>query len=201
MNSAVAKALFKGLSYSEYRNMVSNLILEGKSTCEDQTKELINYSILNQTRMNRLDKTMVITENNKLRLQALKKQYIWLVLAEGWCGDVAQLLPIFNKIAIESDKKIELKIILRDENEELMNFVLTDGKKAIPKLLVIDWETGLVVDFWGPRPKGATDLIKNYKEKFGAIDEQGKTDLQLWYLNDQGKSTQDELIELTVGLD
>lgn len=201
MNSVVAKALFKAHSYSEYRTIVTNLALEGKSTCADQTEELTNYSILNQARMNRLDKTIMITEENKLKLHGLNKQYIWLVLAEGWCGDVAQILPILNKLAIESNKKIELKIVLRDENEDLMKFVLTDGAKAIPKLLIIDWETALVVDFWGPRPKGATDLIKNYKAQHGTIDEQAKTDLQLWYLNDKGYSTQDELINLTVALD
>jgi hypothetical protein len=48
----------------------------------------------------------------------LKSEYIWLVISEGWCGDAAQLLPIINKMAVESGK-IDLRIVLRDENEEL----------------------------------------------------------------------------------
>jgi hypothetical protein len=40
----------------------------------------------------------------------------------------------------ESDGKIDMKIVLR-ENEELMNLFLTKAK-SIPKLIVINKETG-----------------------------------------------------------
>jgi hypothetical protein len=50
----------------------------------------------------------------------------------------------------ESDGKIDMKIVLRDENEELMNLFLTKAK-SIPKLIVINKETGGA--HWG-RPKG-----------------------------------------------
>jgi hypothetical protein len=73
---------------------------------------------------------------------------------------------------------------------------LTNDTRAIPKLLVIDKELGKVCKHWGPRPKGASDLIKDYKEKFGIIDEEAKTQLQLWYLHDKGFSTQNEVVEL-----
>ena len=99
-------------------------------------------------------------------------------------------------MALVSNKKIELKLALRDENEEVMNHFLTHNKKAIPKLILISKETGTVLDDWGPRPKGALELIENYKEKFGVIDETAKTELQLWYLHDKGVSTQNEIIRL-----
>ena len=119
-----------------------------------------------------------------------------MVLTESWCGDAAQILPILNKIALESNKKIELKLVLRDTNEDLMNHFLTNKKKAIPKLIIIDKATGAVVGNWGPRPQGALELIENYKEKFGTIDETAKTELQMWYLHDKGLSTQNEIMEL-----
>ena len=53
-----------------------------------------------------------------------------------------------------------------------------------------------VLGDFGPRPKAAIDLVKNYKEKFGIIDETIKTDLQKWYLSDKGISIQKEIIEL-----
>jgi hypothetical protein len=28
----------------------------------------------------------------------LKNDYIWLVISEGWCGDAAQLNPVFDKM-------------------------------------------------------------------------------------------------------
>lgn len=200
MKIPVAKALFNSHSYSEYRKLVSDLLLEGKSTGNEQSDDLKHYSELNETRMNRLDKTMKITDENILKLKNLKNEYIWLVISEGWCGDAAQLLPIINKMAIDSGK-IELRIVLRDENDELMKLFLTNKKKSIPVVIVVDKATGSVLGKWGPRPKGATDLITDYKKEFGVIDETAKTNLQLWYLHDKGISTQNELVNLMLDLE
>jgi hypothetical protein len=199
MKIPVAKALFNSHSYSEYRKLVSDLLLEGKSTGNEQSEDLTHYSTLNETRMNRLDKTIKITEENSLKLKSLNSEYIWLVISEGWCGDAAQLLPIINKMAVESGK-IDLRIVLRDENEELMKLFLTNKNKAIPILIVVDKETGSVLGKWGPRPKSAADLIIEYKKEFGVIDETAKTNLQLWYLHDKGLSTQEEIINLMQNL-
>ena len=195
MKIPVAKALFNSHSYSEYRKLVSDLLVEGKSTGNEQSEDLTHYSTLNKTRMNRLDKTIKITEENSIKLKSLEGKYIWLVISEGWCGDAAQLLPIINKMAVESGK-IDLRIVLRDENEELMNLFLTNKSKAIPILIVVDVATGNVLGNWGPRPKGATDLIIDYKKEFGVVDETAKNNLQLWYLHDKGLTTQEELINL-----
>lgn len=200
MKIPVAQALFKSHSYSEYRKLVSDLVLEDKSTGNEQSEDLTHYSSLNQTRMDRLDKTMKISEEINLKLKNLDKEYIWLVISEGWCGDAAQVVPILNKMAIASEDKIEMKIVLRDENEELIKLFLTNKKKAIPKLIVINKETGSVLGSWGPRPQGATDLINAYKKEFGVIDETIKNNLQLWYLKDKGLSIQQEIIDLMQNL-
>ncbi|MFV5690439.1 thioredoxin family protein [Flavobacterium sp. LT1R49] len=200
MKTTVAKALFHSHSYSEYRKLVSDLLLEGKSTGNEQSENLTQYSFLNETRMDRLDKTMKIPDENSLKLKNLEREYLWLVISEGWCGDAAQILPVLNQMTIASDGKIEMKIVLRDENEELMKLFLTNKKRAIPKLIIIDRETGSLLDSWGPRPKDATDLINDYKKKFGVIDEKIKTELQLWYLKDKGLSTQQEIINLMQSL-
>ncbi len=200
MKIPVAKALFNSHSYSEYRKLISDLLLEGKSTGNEQSDDLKHYSELNETRMNRLNKTMKITDENILKLKNLKSEYIWLVISEGWCGDAAQLLPIINKMAIDTGK-IELRIVLRDENDELMSLFLTNKNKSIPVVIVVDKETGSVLGKWGPRPKGATDLITDYKKEFGVIDETAKTNLQLWYLHDKGISTQNELVNMMLDLE
>lgn len=200
MKIPIAKALFNSHSYSEYRKLVSDLLFDGKSTGNEQSEELTHYSSLNETRMDRLDKTMRIPEENSLKLKNLEREYIWLVISEGWCGDAAQILPVLNQMTIASENKIEMKIVLRDENEELMKLFLTNKKRAIPKVIIIDRETGSVLGSWGPRPKGATDLIDDYKKKFGVIDEKAKTELQLWYLKDKGLSTQKEIITLLQNL-
>jgi hypothetical protein len=200
MKTEVAKALFNSHTYPEFRKLNADLILEGKSTGKEQSESRLHYSTLNETRMNRLDKTMKVTDENVKNMKSLKNDYIWLVIAEGWCPDGAQLLPVFNKMANESDK-IELKIALRDENEALMYLVRTNGASAIPKLIIVDNETGEVLGNWGPRPKGASDFLKNYQEIHGIIDETAKSDLQIWYLQDKGVSTQNELAGIMLDLE
>lgn len=195
MKTTVALALFHSHSYFEYRKLIVDLLLGGKSTGNEQSEVLTNFSKLNDVRMNRLDKTITVSEENIFKLNSLQKEYIWLVISEGWCADSAQIIPVLNKIA-EAVPHIDLKLVLRDENEELMNLFLTNGTKSIPKVIVIDKQTGSVVGTWGPRPLGAVDLIRTYKEEHGVVDETAKTNLQMWYLHDKGFSIQDELISL-----
>jgi hypothetical protein len=199
MKDSVNKALSNSFSYLEYKKLITDLLSEGKSTGNEQSEDLLNYTNLNQSRIKRLDKTIVISEDISLKLKKLNKKYIWLVISEGWCGDAAQILPILNKMTVQSDK-IELRIVLRDSNDDLMNDYLTNGGKAIPKLIIIEKQSKKVCNHWGPRPEGALTLIKNYKEKFGIIDTEAKTQLQLWYLQDKGQSVQNEVIELMLGL-
>ena len=201
MKIVIAQALFNSHSYLEYRKLMADLLKDGKSTAVEQTQERTHYSELNESRMRRLDKTMNITDENRAKLKALTKRYIWLVLSESWCGDAAQILPILHKMEVESMGKIEMTLVLRDENETLMNHFLTHKGKAIPKLIVIDKETGSVVGDWGPRPQGAVNLIEAYKAEFGSIDETVKANLQLWYLHDKGLSTQNEIIQLLQNLE
>lgn len=194
MKTIIAKALFNSHSYLEYRKLVSDLLTENKSTGLEQSEELTQYSKLNDTRMNRLDKTIKLNEVALSAMENLKKEYIWLVISEGWCGDAAQILPVINQLATASRGKIDLKIVLRDENEALMNLFLTNGGKAIPKLIIIDQETTDVLVHWGPRPEGAVNLIQDYKKEHGVLDETAKTNLQLWYHHDKGQAIQNELV-------
>lgn len=195
MSSIIETSLANSHSYVEYRTVVSALLKEGKSTGNEQSEDLTHYSELNETRMNRLDKTIAIADENIQKLQQLKRNYVWLVISEGWCGDAAQILPIIDKMAHYSEK-IELKLVFRDENEDLINLFLTNGTKSIPKLIILDKNTLEVLGDFGPRPTQARQLIIDYKIKHGIVDEQAKTDLQLWYLHDKGVSVQEEILAL-----
>ncbi|RZJ56155.1 MAG: thioredoxin family protein, partial [Flavobacterium sp.] len=62
METLIAKSLEKSYSYAEYRNHVSQLLLEGLSTGATQSEDLTHYSTLNEVRMNRLDKTIAVPE-------------------------------------------------------------------------------------------------------------------------------------------
>ena len=195
MNSIIKNSLETSISYHEYRILVAQYAHEGKTSGNTQTPDYINYTKLNESRMHRLDKTLQVIDEVKLYLENLNKEYFWLVLAETWCGDAAQVLPVINKMAEVSDK-IALRILLRDDNEAVMNLFLTNGTKSIPKLIIIDKETNEVIADFGPRPIGAKKLILDYKAIHGIVDETAKIELQKWYLNDKGVAIQKEILAL-----
>ena len=185
-------ALQNSLSYYEYRTQVSKLISKGKSTGYEQSADLLHYSELNVVRMKRLEKTLKLDAEVEKTLQNLKSKQTWLIISEGWCGDAAQILPII-KLMSEASENIALKLVFRDENEELMNLFLTNGAKSIPKLLILDENLNLI-NHWGPRPEAAKNLILDYKAKNGIVDETAKIALQKWYLDDKGISTMKEIV-------
>jgi hypothetical protein len=150
--------------------------------------------MLNDRRMKRLDKTIKISDEIAQEIQKLDEPQTWLVITEGWCGDAAQNLPVLDKMAALNEN-INLKLVLRDENLELMDLFLTNGGRSIPKLIALDKDNN-VIDSWGPRPAVATKMVADYKAKNGALDPQFKQDLQVWYNKDKGKSTQDDFVKL-----
>jgi len=191
----IEESLAKATSYQEYRTLVANLVAEGKSTGETQTEALSNYSMLNDKRMKRLDKTTKLTEDAITEIKAYDGDIIWLVLTESWCGDAAQTMPVINKVS-ELNDNIIFKVVLRDENEALMNQFLTNGGKSIPKLIAIDRTTKDVIGDWGPRPSKATQLVNDYKAQHGKLTPEFKKDLQVWYNKDKGKNTIEDLLNL-----
>ncbi len=194
MKHIIENSLQNGISYEQYRKLVSDLLAEGKSTGNEQSDSLLNYSMLNDRRMKRLDKTVRLSEETIASVKDVREPKTWLVLTEGWCGDAAQTLPVIHKIASENEF-IDLKIVLRDQNEELMNQFLTNGSKSIPKLIALD-ENNEVIDSWGPRPSTPTKMVQDYKEKHGALDAEFKKNLQVWYNKDKGKNTEEDITQL-----
>ena len=190
----IEEGLQKAISYTSYRKRISDLIASGKSSGPIQSEDLLNYSKLNDRRMTRLDKTIQLSQETLLALKKINNPITWLVLTEGWCGDAAQTLPVINKIADESDL-ITLKIIFRDEHEELMSHFLTNGGKSIPKLLVLNSEND-VLNTWGPRPNIATKMVQDYKNTHGQLDAAFKQELQVWYNKNKGVNIQENMVGL-----
>lgn len=192
----IESSLTNALTYEAFKTKVEALVAEGKSTGDKPDDEaLANYSKLTFTRIKRLDKTLSIDEEIANKIKAIDTPTTWLVLTESWCGDAGQTIPVMQKIAA-LNPNIELKLLLRDDNEELMNAFLTNGGKAIPKLIAYNQATKTVTGTWGPRPSEATKLVENYKKEHGKLTPEFKKDLQVWYNKDKGKNTAEDLLQL-----
>ena len=184
----------KAIDYTTYRNLIQQLFNEGKSTGPVQNEKLLNFTGLNIHRMNRVEKTTVLNDELILQLKKIGKEQIWLVLTEGWCGDAAQQVPLFNCIE-KLFSMVKLKLLLRDENVELMNGYLTNGNRSIPKLIILDAKSLTELVQWGPQPQEAVALINELKAAQKETPEI-KEKLHLWYAKNNSKALQKELTQL-----
>lgn len=184
----------KGYSYDEYRDMIDQLLSEGKTTGENHSDSMLHFTKMNVHRMKRHDKRTDLNDELIEKLDDVNDEWIWLVLTEAWCGDAAQSLPIINKMAEASDN-ITLWLILRDENLDLMDQFLHNGRsRSIPKLICINAETHDVVGDWGPRPQEAQELYESLRSDKDLKYQQVAERLHKWYADDQGQQIQKEFI-------
>ena len=195
LSDIIKDSLTKSTSYLEYRELVKGLVAKNGTTGETQSEALANYTMLNDRRMKRWDKTVKVSEDVKAEVSGLDKNMTWIVLTESWCGDAAHLMPVMNKLA-ELNDNIDFRVVLRDENDALMNQFLTNGGKSIPKLVMLDNATGAVVNTFGPRPSEATKLVNDYKAEHGKLTPEFKEDLQQWYNKDKGQNAIKDLVAL-----
>jgi hypothetical protein len=96
-----------------------------------------------------------------------------LVLSEDWCGDCTDNLPILNRIAAESGK-LEVRIVSRDENPDLMDSHLNRGEfRSIPVMIFLDGEMNEIGHFI-ERPDSVTELrARKRQELYAAHPEFG----------------------------
>jgi len=196
VSEIIENSLVNSFTYEAFKAKVEEVVKLGKSTGNDpENEDLANFSKLTYARIKRLDKTLKIDDSIIKKVKTMSQPVTWVVLTESWCGDAGQTIPVINKLA-ELNPKIELKILLRDENEALMNEFLTNGGKSIPKLIAYDNNSKSVLNTWGPRPSEATKLVNDYKETHGKLTSEFKQDLQVWYNNDKGKNTTEDISNL-----
>ena len=124
------KHLHKSLNYKGYRDLVDSLLEQNKTTGSNHSDKMLEYSRLNVHRMSRIDRTTKLTSETTQALGELNHNLCWLVLSEAWCGDAAQNLPIIAKMA-DSTSYVSLKILLRDENPDIMGAFLTNGGRVL----------------------------------------------------------------------
>lgn len=192
----VKSHLDKSMSYSEYKAHVNALLENDKATGNTQNEMFLEYSKLGAQRMKRWEKTVKINDELKERIINISHPQTWLVIAEGWCGDAATALPVMEKIS-SLNSLITLKVILRDEYQDLINTFLTNGGQSIPKLIAIDSSEEKILYTWGPRSAAATKLVEEEKAKNdGKLSPDFKTNLQQWYNKDKGQNIIEDLIKL-----
>ncbi len=177
-----------GISYNQYHQEFQN-----KMDDSYFVHEHLDYMKMNWQRTKRISKTFKFNDEEIIKLNHLDFQK-WLVISEHWCGDASQILPILNEFQKFSDNKIEMKIIYRDEHLDLIDQHLTNGGRAIPKIVFLDENFNLLKD-WGPRPKLAQELVVKLRSNPETAENYSE-ELHKWYAQDKQKEIVKEIIEL-----
>jgi len=116
-----------------------------------------------------------------------------LALSEDWCGDAVNVLPVVARW-VEAADNLDLRILGRDDNPDLMDAHLTDGtSRSIPVVIVYD-EDFNEVGWWGPRPGPLQRWVM--EEGMALSKDDRYREVRRWFARDRGRTTLEELVEL-----
>ena len=178
------------MKWSEYLTAY-DAVLNGENTeAPYDNADFVEFVKLNNTRQNRWIKKMDLSEETLNILNNIKEPQKWILITEPWCGDAAHISPFINAMS-EVSENIEFEIRLRDTAPHIIDDYLTNGGKAIPKLVVRDANDNDLFT-WGPRPKECQELMLSLKETDMSAQDK-KAELQKWYNKDKGATVQREI--------
>jgi len=113
-----------------------------------------------------------------------------IMIAEDWCMDTNNTAPFLARFA-EALPGVELRILLRDANPDVMGRYLTNGAKAIPVVIVMD-EAFRELGHWGPRPSELQAWVREHKDVVSK--EERLLHTRKWYARDHGRTTIREVL-------
>ncbi len=131
-----------------------------------------------------------LPEDARAAAESLTGRWHFLVLAEDWCGDAVHILPYLARME-EAFPHLEMRILSREENPDLMDSHLTAGSRSIPVVMILD-EGFQEVAWWGPRPGPLQKLFMAEIKHFP--DDERFPQLRAWYVRDRGRTTLEEIL-------
>ena len=115
-----------------------------------------------------------------------------VALSEDWCGDAVNTLPVIARLADEAGW--DLRVLSRDENSDLMDGHLTNGRsRSIPIVIVYD-ENFDEVGWWGPRPSEIQAWVMG--EGLAMPSPERYKFVRRWYAKDHGRTALRELLDI-----
>lgn len=179
------------MNYKQYQDLFEEILHQPVPTPPYDKISYRENVKLNRARMKTWDNTLELSEELLSELKMLHKKQHWIMIVEPWCIEAANILPFLIKMAEES-KFISYEIQLRDSEPFMINTYLTNGAKAIPKMVVRD-ENDNDLFVWGPRPAEA----QAFRDRLSAANSSSDTIKQAllqWYNADKGKSLNTEIL-------
>lgn len=189
----VAKRPHEGLTFDEYLTLMEQQAEQDPAGLDEEQAERVAFTKLNLQRSRRIVRTHKVGEPLRERIKNLAVPQLWMVLTEPWCGDSAQCLPHIALMA-SLRTEIDLRILLRDKNLDIMDQYLTNGSRGIPRLVIFDAD-GEDLHQWGPRPAEAQEIFALAKAE-GLEKPQLLERMHLWYGRNRGVAIEAEILAL-----
>ena len=124
------------------------------------------------------------------RVAELEGTWHLLALSEDWCGDAVNTLPVIAKLAALSPN-LDLRVLARDRNLDLMDAHLTGTSRSIPVVMVLD-ESYRERAWWGSRP---AELQAWVLSSGHALEKEARyLEVRRWYARDGGRTTLEEVV-------
>ncbi len=178
-----------GLTPEQYHSEFTRQAEAPEDGLNAEALEKLEFTRLNLHRTNRIMRTGKIAPDISEMLQNNHNPQTWMVLTEPWCGDSAQCLPYITIMA-KQNPNIDLRLIMRDENLDIMDSFLTNGGRSIPRLVIFN-DAGDEIATWGPRPAEAQVVFKEAKES-GLEKADILKNLHLFYGRNRGAAQEEE---------
>ena len=182
----------KGYSFEDYLERIEDELEEQIEL--DDPKELVPLFAMNLKQSREIKKNFRYNPGMEKKAKSYNADLKFLVISEGWCEDAAQIVPIVDRLA--ETIGVELKIVLRDENLELMEEYHTNGSLSVPIVIGVTPDGEEAFRF-GPRPAKAMEFTNKFKkdpDKYSKDD--FYEDLDRYYLENHGQDIITEILEL-----
>lgn len=151
-----------GLTYAAYKATWQQRLSQGMKGLDVSERKRLMHRKYNMERSNHVEKNLALSAETRETMAKLPRQFL-VVITEDWCLDSAFHLPVIAAMANENSA-IELRILERDAHSDIIDNYLTNGGRAIPKLVIFN-EKGGEVATWGPRSEAAKAFRQNLVEQ------------------------------------
>jgi hypothetical protein len=133
-----------------------------------------------------------VDEDYVRRVSSLPGRWHLLVLSEDWCGDAVNTVPIVAKL-VERCPNVDMRVLARDANPDLMDAHLTGGSRSIPVIIVLDeaYEERALVGAAAHRAAALGLGAGTVAGEDGALSR-----ARTWYARDRGRTTLDEVVSM-----
>lgn len=142
-----------------------------------------------------LYKRAVVPEAILARSKTLQQPWHLLVLTEEWCGDSINILPLVARLT-EAMPGLDMHIVGRDSNPDLMDAHLTGTSRSIPVIMLLDGDY-IERAWWGPRPRPLQEWV--IKEGLALPKDDRYREVRTWYARDHGVTSLTELLDMMEG--